>query len=327
MLLALTALISGIVLLAASADKFVEGSAITARRLGIPPLLVGMLIIGFGSSLPELVVTMIAASEGNSGLALGNAFGSNISNIGLILGVTAILSPITVRSHVLTRELPILLLVTLVCILLLVSDSILGRPDGWILIGLFVCVMSWSVFAGLKSQRDELAVEVEEALEQDKDISTFKAAVYLVLGLIFLVISSRLLVFGGVALARQLGISDVIIGLTVVAIGTSLPELASAIAAVRRKEHDIALGNVIGSNLFNTSIVIGTAGAIIPTALEIEMITRDIPVLLSFTFLLYFLCSSFVKRTPRVSRNDGIALLVCYLAYNAYLFSQILGNL
>ncbi len=323
MLLALTALVIGIVLLAISADKFVEGSAITARRLGIPPLLVGMLVIGFGSSMPELVVTVIAASDGNSGLALGNAFGSNISNIGLILGVTAVLSPILVKSHVLTRELPILVLVTLVCMLLLVSDSVLGRPDGWILIGLFVAVMSWSVYAGLKTHRDELGVEVEEALELEKDITTLRASLYLVFGLIFLVISSRLLVFGGVVLARHLGISDLIIGLTVVAIGTSLPELASAIAAVKQKEHDLALGNVIGSNLFNTSIVIGTAGAIVPTALESGMITRDIPVLISFTFLLYLLCYSFRGRTPLVSRNDGIALLVCYVAYNAYLFSQM----
>ena len=323
MLLAITALIIGTILLAFSADKFVEGAAITTRRLGIPALLVGMLVIGFGSSIPEFVVTVIAATDGNTGLALGNAFGSNIANIGLILGITAILSPISVKSHVLTRELPILVLVTLVCVLLLVVDGVLGTVDGWILIGLFVCVMSWSVIAGLKPQRDELGIEMEEALELDKEISTRRAVIYLVLGLIFLVISSRILVYGGVSLAKLLGISDLIIGLTIVAVGTSLPELAASIAAVRHNEHDLALGNVIGSNLFNTSIVVGTAGAIVPITLEPEMLTRDLPVLISFTFLLYFLCYSFIRRRARVSRVDGIALVACYLAYNAYLVTQM----
>ena len=271
-MLATIALVLGIVFLALSADKFVEGAAITARRMGITPLLVGMLVIGFGSSLPELVVSLLASKDGNTGLALGNALGSNISNIALILGVTAVLSPLAVRSSLLKRELPILLFVTVAASLLLAYDGFLGRDDGGLLLLLFLLVMTWSVYAGLRSPEDKLGIEIEQSLENH--VSTGRALVYLVGGLIVLVISSRLLVWGGVGLARELGVSDLIIGLTIVALGTSLPELASAIAAVRRNEHDIALGNVIGSNIFNTTIVIGAAGLVHPTVLEPIMMSR-----------------------------------------------------
>jgi Ca2+/Na+ antiporter len=209
MLLTVLALIAGIFFLAISADKFVEGASITARELGIPPLLVGMLVIGFGSSMPELVVSVIAARDGNSGLALGNAFGSNVSNIGLILGVTALILPLSVRSSVLTRELPILILVTMLATLLLGLDGVLGRGDGWILIAMFVLVMCWSIYAGLTTKNDELADEVEHSMQ---DHIPFRRAVfYMIAGLIVLVLSSRLLVWGGVSLAHILGISDLII--------------------------------------------------------------------------------------------------------------------
>jgi cation:H+ antiporter len=282
-----------------------------------------MLVMGFGSSAPEFVVSIIAATDGNSGLALGNAIGSNISNIGLILGITAILSPIAVRSSVLSTELPILLFVTMVATLLIGLDASLDRGDGWIMIALFAFVMIWTIQVGLQTQRDQLASEVEEALE---DLMTLtRAIVYLVGGLIILVLSSRLLVWGGVNLAQILGLSDALIGLTIVALGTSLPELAACIVAVRRNEHDLAIGNVIGSNLFNTTLVIGTAGAILPTGIEPDMIARDIPILVAFTLLLFASCYSFGRKQPIIRRTEAAAFLGCYIAYYAFLFYRVLS--
>ena len=257
-MLAIAAVIIGIVLLVFSADKFVDGAAAAAKRAGLPPLLIGMLVIGFGSSMPEMVISGLSASQGNSGLALGNAFGSNITNIALILGLTAAISPIRVESSILRRELPLLAFVTLTAAALLYVDGALSRTDGWILIGLFVVIMAWSIRAGVNNKTDHLAVMVEQELQAP--MSMARAITYVVFGLILLVISSQILVWGGVEIARALGISDLIIGLTVVAVGTSLPELAASIAAVRKNEHDLALGNIIGSNLFNTSIVIGITG-------------------------------------------------------------------
>ena len=322
MLTAIAALLIGITFLGLSADKFVEGAVVTAREFGIPPLLVGMLVIGFGSSTPELIVTGIAASDGNVGLALGNAVGSNISNIGLILGITALMTPVIVRSSALTTELPILIFVTIVCTLFLASDGFLTRTDGWLLIGLFTCVMSWSVYIGLSEKSDELGAELEHSLEDH--VSLKRAIFYLIGGLVVLVVSSRIMIWGGVELATLLGVSDLIVGLTIIAIGTSLPELASSIAAVKRNEHDLALGNVIGSNLFNTTIVIGVAGVILPTPIEVELIERDLPVMVAFTILFFIFCSKIRSKQPRINRYEGGALLLGYLSYNAYLISQMI---
>lgn len=319
---AILALIFGIIILAISADRFVAGAAVSAKLLGIPPLLVGMLVIGFGSSAPEFVVSVIAASEGNAGLALGNVLGSNISNIALILGITALIKPITVKSSVLRKELPILIFITMITTVLLTVDRTLGRADGWILIGIFLCVMGWTIWVGLRTDKDELGEEMAHALENR--LSLPRATLYMVGGLIFLVLSSRLLVWGGVTIAEALGISDVMIGLTVVAIGTSLPELAAAIAAVRHNEHDLALGNVIGSNIFNTTIVIGAAGAIVSTPIDPAMISRDIPIMIGFTFMLFLTCYSLGSQTPRINRGEALVLLSCYFCYNALLISQMI---
>ena len=322
MIPAVLALILGIVLLAVSADRFVAGAAVTARVLGIPPLLVGMLVIGFGSSMPEFVVSVISATEGNGGLALGNAFGSNISNIALILGITAMMKPISVKSSVLRTELPILIFITMIASVLLGVDAELGRFGGWVLIAIFALIMGWSVWVGMNTQRDELGNNMEQALEGR--MSLRRAGLYMLVGMIVLILSSRLLVWGGVTIAQALGISDIIIGLTIVAIGTSLPELASAIAAVRHNEHDLALGNVIGSNIFNTTIVIGAAAAISPMEIEPDMISRDLPIMLSFTLLLFVSCYSLGSSKPRISRPEALALLVCYVGYYALLTSEIL---
>lgn len=318
MLLAFGALAAGIIILVFSADKFVEGAAVVAKRLGLPPLLIGMLVIGFGSSAPEMVISALASYEGNPNLALGNAFGSNITNIALILGITALISPISVESSVLQRELPLLAVATVAASGLLFHDGSLSRIDGILLIGLFTVIMGWSIVAGLKSNQDHFAETVEQEFSEPMSMS--KALIFLVVGLIFLVLSSRLLVWGGVEIAHALGISDLIIGLTIVAIGTSLPELASCIAAVRKNEHDLALGNVIGSNLFNTTIVVGISGTIAPTVVESDLLTRDLPVLAILTAALFIMAYSFKgPGTGRINRREAGLLLVAYVGYNASL--------
>ena len=318
MLWSLLALAGGIVLLVYSADKFVEGAAATARRLGWPPLLIGMLVIGFGSSMPEMVISALSSLQGNPSLALGNAFGSNITNIALILGVTALIDPISVGSSVLRRELPFLAGFTALLAILLYQDGQLDRTDGVILIAAFLVLISWSIYAGLKIEKDHLGEMVAQELSAPLDMKV--AIRYTVGGLIFLVISSRILVWGGVEIAKIFGISDLIIGLTIVAVGTSLPELASAIAAVRKNEHDLALGNVIGSNMFNTTIVLGITGTIAPSTLEAAVRFRDIPVMALLTLALFVMCYSFVGPSKgRISRIEGIVLLMAYVAYNASL--------
>ena len=325
MLLPIAAVIFGIILLVISADKFVDGAASVAKRLGLPPLLIGMLVIGFGSSMPEMVISALSASQGNTGLALGNAFGSNITNIALILGLTAALSPVRVESTVLRRELPLLAAVTLATAALLYNDSILSRLDGGLLIGLFALIMAWSIYAGLKNKDDKLGAEVAHELEQPMAMS--RALIYVGLGLTVLVISSRILVWGGVEIAQSLGISDLIIGLTIVAVGTSLPELASSIAAVRKNEHDLALGNIIGSNLFNSSLVVGITASITPAVLEPGLLSRDIPVMVVLTAALFIMGYSFKRQGPGIiSRAEGGLLLLGYIAYNFWLTVSVLAD-
>jgi cation:H+ antiporter len=258
-------------------------------------------------------------------LALGNAFGSNITNIALILGLTAIISPIKVASSVLERELPLLAVVTAVTAGLLYVDGRLGRVDGWLLIAMFAAIMAWSIWAGMKNQDDTLGVTVEQELQSP--LSMTRALVYVVVGLIVLVISSRILVWGGVEIARSLGVSDLIIGLTIVAVGTSLPELASSIAAVRKNEHELALGNVIGSNLFNTSIVIGITGTIAPSVLDTGILTRDMPVLIVLTLALFAMGYSFRSTGAGIiTRLEGILLLLTYVGYNVGLTMSVVAS-
>jgi len=285
MLLAIAAVIGGLILLVWSADKFVEGAAGTAAHAGMPPLLIGMLIVGFGTSAPEMVVSALAALEGNPSLALGNAYGSNISNIALILGVVAVMSPILVNSAILKKELPILTLITLLAGYQLI-DGHISRMDAWILIGVLAVLMGWSIYAAMTGKGDVLAGEVETDLAEHP-LPLKQSLFWLVVGLILLVVSSRALVWGAVLIAQSLGVSDLIIGLTIVAIGTSLPELASSIAAVRKGEHDIAFGNVLGSNLFNTLAVVGIAGAIKPMSVDAGVLQRDWSLMMGLTLVLF----------------------------------------
>jgi len=316
------ALIFGLILLVWSADRFIAGAAATAKYAGMPPLLIGMVVIGFGTSAPEMVVSAISAVEGNPGLAIGNAYGSNIANIALILGLTALISPITVKSDVLRKELPVLFGVTLLGAGLL-FDLYLSRVDALILLLAFIVVMSWSIWLGFKQRQDTLAGNVDEMLLEHP--MTLRAALtWLVVGVVLLVVSSRILVWGAVEIARGFGVSDLIIGLTVVAIGTSLPELASSLAAIRKGEHELAIGNVIGSNLFNTLAVVGIAGVISPLAIDREVLYRDC-LLMGLLTLALFLVRTGPDGQKRISRLEGSLLLLVYLGYSTYLVAKVFG--
>ncbi|MFO7812157.1 MAG: calcium/sodium antiporter [Pelovirga sp.] len=321
MSIAFVAIVLGLALLVWSADRFVEGSSSTARHFGMPPLLIGMVIIGFGTSAPEMVVSAISASQGNFGLALGNAYGSNITNIALILGLTALISPIAVHSQVLRKELPILTGITILAVWQL-WDGEISRIDALVLLGVFAGLMTWTIRQGMQKKADALATKIEQKLASD--IMPLRQAVgWLVLGLLLLIASSRLLVWGAVKIANGFGVSDLIIGLTIVAVGTSLPELASSIIAARKGEHDIALGNILGSNLFNTLGVVGIAGIIYPLEVVAEVLSRDMLVMFVLTVSLFILGFGFRGRPGRINRFEGAMLLICYIGYTVYLVSTV----
>lgn len=320
MLLPLFSIIAGLALLVWSADRFVDGSAITARHLGMPPLLIGMVVVGFGTSAPEMVVSALAAWQGNPGIALGNAYGSNITNIGLILGLTVLLAPITVNSQVLRKEMPVLLGITALAAWQ-IHDNQLTRLDAWVLLGVFAGLMGLSIWQGMK-QGDTLGQEMTTEL-QHKAMSIRPAVFWMCAGLVLLIASSRMLVWGAVEIAVLLGVSDLVIGLTIIAVGTSLPELASSLIAVRKGEHDIALGNVIGSNFFNTLAVVGIAGAISPLAVAPEVFWRDTAAMAVLTLLLTLFAWSLGRTPPRINRLEGGVLLACYVGYNLYLLSSV----
>lgn len=320
MLVAILAVIAGLALLVWSADRFVDGAASTARHFGMPSLLIGMVIVGFGTSAPEMVVSALAAGQGNPGIALGNAFGSNITNIALILGLTAVISPIAVHSKILRKEMPLLMLMTILVIGLL-WDLNISRWDAIILLFGFAGFMGWSIWQGMQKKHDTLAKDVE--LEVSQHTMPLKTAIFwLVIGLIILVASSRLLVWGAVEIAQAFGVSDIIIGLTIIAVGTSLPELASSIIAIRKNEHDLALGNVIGSNLFNTLAVVGIAGAIHPLAVESEVLWRDAMFMGVLTLSLFVIGYGF-RGEGRINRVEGAILLTAYAGYTAYLIRSV----
>src|SRR6056297_1657257 len=322
MLIPAFSIVVGLVLLVWSADRFVEGSAATARHFGMPPLLVGMVVIGFGTSAPEMVVSAISAAQGNPGIALGIAYGSNITNIALILGLTALISPITVHSQVLRKELPILAGVTILAGWQL-WDGEITRVDALVLLGVFAGLMAWTIRKGMRTQDDALGAEMEQELKVHT-MPLNRAIAWLAIGLILLVASSRILVWGAVEIAHGFGVSDLIIGLTIVAVGTSLPELASSIIAARKGEHDIALGNILGSNLFNTLAVVGIAGAIHPMTVGPEVFTRDIMVMAALTASLFVIGYGF-RGPGRINRIEGAALLSCYVGYTVYLVNTGFG--
>lgn len=324
LLAAVAAIIVGFIILVWSADKFVYGASHTATSFNVSPLIVGVVIVGLGTSAPEMLVSAMAASSGNTGLSVGNALGSNITNVGLILGLTALLLPITVRSRIVTREIPLMFAVLCVSSLLLL-DNYLSLLDGVLLFSGFATLLLWSFKTAQAHPEDALNEELEELTQNS--VSRKVAIAWLVAGMALLIASSRLLVWGAVELATAFGVSDLIIGLTIVAIGTSLPELAASIAAARKQQFDIAIGNVLGSNMFNLLGVLAIPAVIKPGVLDTAVILRDVPVMLILAFLLWLFSSNFTLTKPGVlSRPQGTALLAIYLAYLGYLVVTSLTN-
>lgn len=323
MLLAIGSVIAGLVLLVWSADKFVDGAAATARHLGMPTLLIGMVIIGFGTSAPELAVSAMAAADSNPGLALGNAYGSNITNIALIVGLTALIAPIAVHSQVIRKELPLLVVLSLIAGAQLI-DGRLSRLDGVVLLVVFAGVMGWSIVQGIRGKGDSLGTEADAELSAEP-MPLKTAILWLVIGLVLLVLSSRMLVWGAVTIAQSLGVSDLVIGLTIVAVGTSLPELASALAAVKKNEHDLILGNILGSGIFNTLAVVGLAATIEPMAVDPEVLYRDWMLMLALTLGLLLMAIGLTGKRKVISRRDGALLMLVYVGYTGYLMSTVVS--
>lgn len=333
MILSIVAVVIGLLLLVWSADKFVDGAVGIAKFCGMSTLLIGMVIVGFGTSAPEMVVSALSAIQGNPELALGNAYGSNIANIALILGVTAVIMPVLVKRDALRRDMPVLIAVTVLSVVLLLDGNV-SRMDGVILLLVFAGVMAFNIWSELRATKKagDASVDAEcEAANGETVLSIGRSVFWLVLGLVLLVASSRALVWGACNIARSLGVSDLLIGLTIVAVGTSLPELASSIAAARKGEDDLAFGNIVGSNLFNTLAVVGIAATIAPmNSFDAQVLVRDLPVMAVLTVLLLLFglptriskIGPDGKRIGRINRIEGSVFLVAYIGYLAFLIVQ-----
>lgn len=320
MALYLATLIAGFLILIYAADRFVIGTAAIARNLGISPLIIGLTIVGFGTSAPEILISVIAASEGNSGLAVGNAIGSNIANIGLILGFTAVVAPITIQSAMLRREMPLLLATNIGCFVLILNGG-LSRLDGFLMLSCLAAFLFWLVKTARENRGpDPLGDELEQ--EIPRDMPTATACFWAVAGLAGLLASSKLLVWAGVNLAQLFGISDLVIGLTIVALGTSLPELAASVASILKHEDDIAIGNVIGSNMYNLLAVLALPGIIAPGDLDPSVLSRDFPWMIGFTITLFVVGFS-LKSEGRINRLEGGILIGGYGLYQYMLYLSI----
>ena len=319
MLLDIVAIIAGFALLVWGADRFVSGASSIASNLGLPPMIIGLTIVGLGTSAPEILVSGMAAAQGNPGLAIGNSIGSNIANIGLILGITALVAPLVVRSETLRREYPVLLAVSLGTLLLLM-DGELGRLDGVILLVALVGLLFAMVRISMGSRAND-PMTAEILAEMPEAISTGKAVINFTLGLALLLFSSRILVWGAVNIAMEFGVSDLIIGLTIVALGTSLPELAASVASALKKEHDIAIGNVLGSNMYNLLAVLAVPGLLAPGVFDPQVLSRDMPMMIGLTLALFIMGYGF-GGSGRINRLEGLLLLLAFLGYQAVLFSN-----
>jgi cation:H+ antiporter len=323
MLVSITLILVGFALLIWSSDRFVMGAAALARNLGVSPLLIGLTIVGFGTSAPEILVSGMASLQGNPGLAIGNALGSNIANIGLILGVTALVIPLVVNSDVLRKEYPILLIVSMSSYVLLM-DHDLGRIDGAILLsGLFISLFLIVKIGQKRQKSDVLAQEFED--EIPSDLSTGKSIIWFCIGLVILLIGSRMLVTGAVDIAKAFGISDLVIGLTIVAVGTSLPELATSITSALKNEHELAVGNIIGSNLYNLLAVLAIPGLVSPGPVEEAVLSRDLPLMLALTLAL-FLMGTGRNGKGRINRLEGAILLLVFVSYQIWIYYQSIAG-
>lgn len=317
MLLASIILIASLVVLSWSADRLVFGASALAANSGVKPIIIGLTIVAMGSSAPEIVVSATASFEGRVDTAVGNALGSNITNIALVLGITTLYRVLNVSSLTLRRELPIFLLVSAFASYL-ISDGEISYIDGVLLTTVFFSLIAATIWIATNTNADDpLLAETED--EIPTDVSTPIAILWVVVGLVLLLTSAQFLVDSAVVIAKYFGLSDLIIGLTVIAIGTSLPELAASIAAARKGEHDLVIGNIVGSNIFNLGAVLGMPGLIAPGMIDPEAVNRDIMVMLGLSVLLLLFSFNFTG-TQRINRLEGFVLLSCFFAYQYWLF-------
>lgn len=314
-------LIAGLLLLIWGADRFVHGAAATARNLGVAPLLIGLTIVAFATSAPEILVAIVAASRGQTDLAVGNAIGSNIANIGLVLGAVAIIRPIEMTSATLRREMPALLAVSLLTVALFL-DSYLSRIDGFVLLSGLLIVMVWLVRLGIRSsESDPMTADYDAEIPRDMSMSA--AIAWLVVGLAVLLFGAEFMVDGAIAIAIALGVTELVIGILVVAVATSLPELAVSLVSAMKGEYGLALGNIVGSNTFNSLAVIGIAAIIEPAQLPPSVLSLHIFVLVAFTLVLFAMTYDYDGK-GQISRLEGMALLAAFLAYDGYVVAQSL---
>lgn len=331
MWLAVVAVLVGLAILVWSADVFIDGATALAKKLNVPSFLIGVIILGLGTSAPEMVVSVLAAIEGSPELALGNAYGSNIINIALVLGATVLISPIIIHKGIVKRDLPILVAITALAAWQL-RDGLLSFTDGLVLLALLVVVLAIQIVMSLREGSSKHVDEIShgnivdsELLESqaEKSYNTEPSLIRglggLFLGLLMLVASSRAIVWGAVELATFWGLSELIIGLTIVAIGTSLPELVASLSAARKGEHDMALGNIIGSNIFNTLGVVGLATLIAPITANPIILSRDVLTMGVITLLLVVLCLfAFISKRP-FGRTSGATLMLFFVGYTLWL--------
>lgn len=313
MVASIVVLVVSLIALVYAADYFVSGAVSIAKKMGVSSLVIGLTIVGLGTSAPEILVSGISSLQGNAGLAVGNALGSNIANIGMVLGITAIIAPIAMPSGIIKREFPILMVISLACYLLAFDG--LGQIDGVIMLAALFVFIGWLIKTSRGSdQADDFADEF------GSEVSVKKAWGVFTLGLLGLLVSSKLLVWSAVNIAQYFGVSDLVIGLSVVAVGTSLPELAASIMSVIRKESDLALGNIIGSNIYNLLAVYSLPGLFAPNVLEQSVLYRDFPVMLFFTGVLFLSGYKFFRSTGSISRLEGVMLILFYVGYQWIIF-------
>jgi len=322
MFLFLAAIIAGLTALVWSADRFVDGAAAIAKHLGVSSMIIGITIIGFGTSAPEILISVIAVLEQTPDIAIGNALGSNIANIGLILGITALVAPLPIAGHVITREFPLLLIATAAMSWCL-YDGRLGILDGALMLSL-LALMLWYLVKAHRRDPDYDESEDEQENGNQKEMSLAVSSWWVLTGLALLVASSKLLIWGATGVALALGISELIIGLTIIALGTSLPELAASIASVKKGDPDLAIGNIIGSNLFNSLAVIGIPAMITSFSIDNLAITRDLPVVIAITLLLYGFSLLPVSNVRSLGRIKGFVLLSAFVIYQIYLYYGVM---
>lgn len=319
MWIAILVLIFGFITLVWSADRFVSGAAASAKNLGVSKMLIGLTVVSLGTSAPEILVALAAAMDDFPTLAIGNAIGSNIANIGLVLGITAILAPLPFASSVLKTELPWLIGTTVIGLIVLM-DLYLGFWDGVILLTGLGYIM-WRLVSMDQTATDGLAEGFSEELDELPEMSTMHGVFWLMVGLIVMLISARLLVVAATDIAHFLGVSELIIGLTVVAIGTSLPELAATVGSALKGHPEIAIGNVVGSNILNMLAVMAVPALVSPTEVSAAVLWRDFGTMLALTIMIVLFAYGIGSRAI-ITRFEGGVIVLAWIGYNTLLYNQ-----